>query len=79
MTIMDAFIPREKNTARVYEDDDMIRFLQQKIQYYGLREFCRIHGLDAGNVSNVANGVRRMQDSIARALGYEQVRRWKHI
>jgi hypothetical protein len=62
--------------------EDALRWiLQQRCSDIGLREWCRQHNVDAGTVSNIINGNRKMQKHIASALGFVPVVRYqpRHI
>lgn len=61
------------NEGRYISAAEVHAKLVQTVNKTGLREFCRQHDLDPGNVSNVANLKKPMQAGIAKALGYEQV------
>ena len=64
----------EPKTINVAE---LFIILHKEINKHGLRQFCRKHNLNPGNVSNVASLNRPMQPSIAKALGYETVTRYE--
>lgn len=51
--------------------------LQQRCAVIGLREWCRQHNVNAGTVSNIINGNRKMQKHIASALGFVPVVRYR--
>ena len=60
-------------------EDILIYMLKAKCKGSGLRKFCKLTDLDPGNVSNVINGKRCMQNKIAAALGYEPIFMYQRI
>jgi len=56
----------------IVSEDILASNLREACKREGLREFCRKHSLDPGNVSNVCRGKRRMQKKMAEALGWTQ-------
>lgn len=61
-------------SEKVLLSESMVKFLLiEKIEEKGLRAFCREHNLDAGNVSNVVNGKRKVQKAMAEAIGLEEI------
>ena len=60
-------------------EETLVHILRNKVIKEGLRPWCKQVGLDPGNVSNVMNKNRPMQDSIAKALGFEPMKFYVRI
>ena len=65
------------NWEWTFDDQFVIERLREQCERIGLREFCRLHKLDSGNVSNILSGKRVLQPKVAEALGFHRVTAWE--
>ena len=51
--------------------DEVIAELKKQTEEIGLREYCRRHQLDAGNLSNILNENKSLTQQVANSVGYD--------